>query len=90
MSSSYTKHAHVCTDWKVFQVVKWLISALAGYSVIPSWTPVGWFRFCTHIFANEVLLVLHDAPGGDADGADLPSGLGGVVFQSVSHMANHP
>lgn len=25
----------------------------------------------THIFTNEVLLVLHDAPRSDADGADL-------------------
>lgn len=43
----------------------------------------------TYIFANEVLLILYDAPRSDADSADLAPWLGGVVFQRITHMANH-
>lgn len=44
----------------------------------------------TYIFANKVLLIFHDAPWSNADGTDLSSWLGGVVFQRITHMANHP
>ena len=43
----------------------------------------------TYIFANKILLIFYDAPRGDANGADLPPWLGGVVFQCVTYMANH-
>lgn len=44
----------------------------------------------TYIFANKVLLIFYDAPRSNADSADLAPWLGGVVFQRITHVANHP
>ncbi|KAA8592392.1 hypothetical protein FQN60_017847, partial [Etheostoma spectabile] len=43
----------------------------------------------THIFANKILLIFYNAPRSNANCADLPPGLGGVVFQCITHMAYH-
>lgn len=44
----------------------------------------------TYIFANKILLIFYDAPWSNANGADLSPWLGGVVFQCITHMTNHP
>lgn len=43
----------------------------------------------TYIPTDEVLLVLYDAPGSDANGTYLPSGLRGVVLQCIPHVTDH-
>lgn len=45
--------------------------------------------FDAYVFSNEVLFALQDAPWSDANGADLPSGFGRVVLQSVSDVTYH-
>lgn len=57
--------------------------------ILHVWSPVCLF-FLTHVFANKVLLIFYDPPRRDANGADFSPWLGGVVFQRVAHMVNHP
>jgi hypothetical protein len=42
----------------------------------------------TYILPNQVFLVLHHAPRSNAYSTDPASGLGGVVFQGIPHMAD--
>lgn len=44
----------------------------------------------TYIFANKILLIFYNPPRSDTNGADLPSWLGSMVFQCITHMSNHP
>lgn len=42
----------------------------------------------TYIFPNQVFLILHHAPWSDSYSTEPASGLGGVVFQGIPHMAD--
>lgn len=48
-----------------------------------------YFVTWTYIFSYKILLVLYYAPWSNANGADLPPWLWGMVFQCVTHVANH-
>jgi len=43
----------------------------------------------SYISPNQVFFVLDDPPRCDADSTDFPSGLGRMVFQGISDMADH-
>lgn len=47
-------------------------------------------RMISYIFAHEVLLVFHYAPGSNANGADFAPRFGCVVFQSITYMPDNP
>ena len=42
-----------------------------------------------HIFAQQLILVLDDAPGRDADRDDLVLGLKGAVTDRIAHVPRH-
>lgn len=46
----------------------------------------GWIA---HVFSNEILFAFQNPPWSDAYCADLPSGFGRVVLQSVSDVTDH-
>ena len=48
------------------------------------------FTVITHILAHEVFQILHNAPRGDPDGADLSTRFGGMVLECVSDMSDDP
>lgn len=42
-----------------------------------------------YISSDQILFIFHNTPWCNSDGAHFPTGLGGVVFQRISYMANH-
>lgn len=46
-------------------------------------------RGLTYVSPDQVFFVLDDPPRRDADSTDFPPGLGRMIFQSISNMADH-
>ncbi len=42
-----------------------------------------------YVSSDQILFIFHNTPWCNSDGAHLPTGLGGVIFQRISHMPNH-